>query len=100
MTAKDRADLAFGAKHGVDYVALSFVRSAGDVSEARAALEPLLEQAPSVGYRPFEAEVFLELAGLHRDEGRMAEAEEASTSITLACSVASGIVTQLRNRCR
>ncbi len=31
MTAKDRADLAFGVKLGVDYVALSFVRSAADV---------------------------------------------------------------------
>ena len=31
MTAKDRKDLAFGIKLGVDYVAISFVRSAEDV---------------------------------------------------------------------
>ena len=31
LTAKDRADLEFGLKHGVDMVALSFVRSAADV---------------------------------------------------------------------
>lgn len=35
LTAKDRADLAFGQKLGVDYVALSFVRSPADVLEAR-----------------------------------------------------------------
>ena len=31
LTSKDRADLEFGLKHGVDMVALSFVRSAADV---------------------------------------------------------------------
>ena len=31
LTGKDRADLEFGLKHGVDMVALSFVRSASDV---------------------------------------------------------------------
>lgn len=35
---KDRSDLAFGLAHGVDFVALSFVRSADDVREARAAV--------------------------------------------------------------
>jgi pyruvate kinase len=39
FTDKDRDDLAFGLRHGVDYVALSFVRSAADVLEARAMLE-------------------------------------------------------------
>ena len=33
MTLKDREDLQFGLQHGVDYVALSFVRSAADVKE-------------------------------------------------------------------
>src|SRR5262245_59646691 len=37
-TAKDRDDLAFGAAQGVDYVALSFVRSPEDVRHARAFL--------------------------------------------------------------
>lgn len=36
LTAKDRKDLAFGLALGVDYVALSFVRSAADVRRARA----------------------------------------------------------------
>ncbi len=32
ITEKDRKDLEFGLKHGVDVVALSFVRSAADVA--------------------------------------------------------------------
>ena len=36
LTKKDYADLAFGLAQGVDYVALSFVRSAADVEVARA----------------------------------------------------------------
>lgn len=35
MTEKDRQDLEFGLKHGVDAVALSFVRSAADVNMVR-----------------------------------------------------------------
>src|SRR5207248_8655257 len=35
MTDKDRADLRFGLEHGVDWVMLSFVRSARDVAEAK-----------------------------------------------------------------
>ncbi len=38
VTEKDLADLAFGLSLGVDYVALSFVRSAADVRKLRAAL--------------------------------------------------------------
>lgn len=33
LTDKDREDLAFGLKLGVDYIAVSFVRGAGDVRE-------------------------------------------------------------------
>jgi pyruvate kinase len=36
LTAKDRADLAFGLSLGVDWVALSFVQKPGDILEARA----------------------------------------------------------------
>ncbi|WP_223632810.1 pyruvate kinase [Corallococcus sp. EGB] len=36
LTEKDKVDLAFGQELGVDYVALSFVRSAQDVRQARA----------------------------------------------------------------
>ena len=35
LTAKDRADLDFGLKHGVDYVALSFVRDAESLYEVK-----------------------------------------------------------------
>ncbi|MGH7414967.1 MAG: pyruvate kinase, partial [Candidatus Rokuibacteriota bacterium] len=38
FTDKDRDDLAFGLRYGVDYVALSFVRTAADVLEARKAI--------------------------------------------------------------
>jgi pyruvate kinase len=36
LTAKDRADLAIGVANGVDYIALSFVRRAADLEEAKA----------------------------------------------------------------
>jgi pyruvate kinase len=35
LTEKDQADLEFGLKHGVDLVAVSFVRTAEDVREAK-----------------------------------------------------------------
>ncbi|HLU66541.1 MAG TPA: pyruvate kinase [Kofleriaceae bacterium] len=35
LTEKDRADLGFAVRIGVDYIALSFVRSAADVRQAR-----------------------------------------------------------------
>jgi pyruvate kinase len=35
LTEKDRDDLAFGLRHGVDYVGVSFVRSAADILEVR-----------------------------------------------------------------
>ncbi len=35
LTDKDREDLAFGLRHGVDYVGVSFVRSAADLLEVR-----------------------------------------------------------------
>jgi len=38
LTVKDQDDLAFGVTEGVDYVALSFVRSAAGVRQARALL--------------------------------------------------------------
>jgi pyruvate kinase len=36
ITEKDKRDLAFGVAHGVDFVALSFVRQARDVEECKA----------------------------------------------------------------
>jgi pyruvate kinase len=38
LTEKDREDIRFGAEHGVDYVALSFVRGPQDIDAARAVL--------------------------------------------------------------
>ena len=43
LTDKDKADLMTAAEIGADYIAISFVRNAGDMEEARA----LLEQANS-----------------------------------------------------
>jgi pyruvate kinase len=39
LTDKDRADLRFGMAQGVDYVAVSFVRSAADIDEVRGFLD-------------------------------------------------------------
>jgi pyruvate kinase len=39
LSEKDRADLVFGLAHGVDYVALSFVRHAEDVALCRVEME-------------------------------------------------------------
>ena len=41
LTEKDRRDLAFGLAHGVDYVALSFVRQAGGRGGGESARAPL-----------------------------------------------------------
>jgi pyruvate kinase len=48
LTEKDRRDLAFGIKHGVDYVALSFVRQAADVEETKALIRSLGGSAPLI----------------------------------------------------
>ena len=39
LTDKDKSDLAFGIAQGVDYVALSFVRTAADIAEVRALIK-------------------------------------------------------------
>src|SRR4026207_1060724 len=39
FTDKDREDLAFGLRHGVDYVALSTVRTAAEILEARGMIQ-------------------------------------------------------------
>ncbi len=48
ITAKDREDLEFGIRAGVDYVALSFVRRAADVLQARELVRSLGAQTPVV----------------------------------------------------
>jgi pyruvate kinase len=42
FTDKDRADLRFGLEKGVDFVAVSFVRRATDLDEARASGSPVI----------------------------------------------------------
>jgi pyruvate kinase len=42
MTEKDKTDIEFGIEHKVDFVALSFVRSAEDVQEAAEIVKPRL----------------------------------------------------------
>jgi pyruvate kinase len=48
LTAKDVVDLRFGLRHGVDFVALSFVRTARDLRHARRVLRRLGKSVPLV----------------------------------------------------
>jgi pyruvate kinase len=48
LTDKDREDLRFGLKHQVDYVALSFVRGADDIMEARQLMAEYGGEAPII----------------------------------------------------
>ncbi|MBI4590595.1 MAG: pyruvate kinase [Candidatus Rokubacteria bacterium] len=48
LTAKDREDLKFGLAHGVDYVAVSFVRSATDIQEVRKVLHEQGAEVPVI----------------------------------------------------
>src|ERR1700691_600725 len=48
LTEKDRKDLEFGLKHGVDAVALSFVRSAADVNMVRRIVSGLGSDTPLI----------------------------------------------------
>jgi pyruvate kinase len=73
LTDKDREDLDFGLRHGVDYVAVSFVRSAADVLEVREVINE---------YRS-DAQV---IAKLERSEalGRLDEILGATTAVMVA----------------
>jgi pyruvate kinase len=48
LTQKDREDIIFGMEHGVDYIALSFVRTADDIRHARRFLHALGGDAPII----------------------------------------------------
>lgn len=48
LTEKDREDLVFGLKQGIDYLALSFVRTAEDVNEVKSILHKMKIQVPVV----------------------------------------------------
>lgn len=48
FTDKDREDLLFGLKQGIDYVALSFVRTADDILQVKTLLHQMKVQVPIV----------------------------------------------------
>lgn len=48
LTDKDRIDLEFGIGLGVDFIALSFVRSALDILELRTLLTELTDNQPGI----------------------------------------------------
>jgi pyruvate kinase len=48
LTEKDRADLAFGLANGVDYVALSFVRTPADIREVKAIMDQEKQRVPVI----------------------------------------------------
>jgi pyruvate kinase len=48
LTEKDRADLAFGISEGVDFLALSFVRTAADVEEVRSFVREAAADIPLI----------------------------------------------------
>jgi pyruvate kinase len=48
LTEKDKLDLEFGLKHGVDVLALSFVRSADDIREAKILMRKFGKSVPII----------------------------------------------------
>ncbi len=48
LTAKDKKDAIFGSKAGVDYIALSFVRSANDIIKLKKTLKKYAEETPII----------------------------------------------------
>lgn len=71
LTEKDREDLRFGVQHDVDYVALSFVRTAQDVLNAKAYLKQLeteLNAGGEHGSIPLIAKIEKPEAVEHLDE--------------------------------
>jgi pyruvate kinase len=63
LTAKDREDLRFGVECGVDYVAVSFVRSAADIQEVRQFLGEIGADLPIVA-KLERAEIVPNLPGI------------------------------------
>jgi pyruvate kinase len=68
LTEKDREDLRFGVMHGVDYVALSFVRKPGDVLEARKLLLQLQSDLAGEGDRTSSPHPIQLIAKLEKPE--------------------------------
>ncbi len=65
FTSKDRRDLEFGLQHGVDAVAISFVRTAGDIEVVR---EAIGELSPERASTPIIAKIELPDAIQNMDE--------------------------------
>jgi pyruvate kinase len=63
LTPKDKEDLRFGIQHEVDYVAVSFVRSAADIQEVRKFLHALGANLPIVA-KLERAEIVPNLPGI------------------------------------
>jgi pyruvate kinase len=63
LTPKDAADMRFGLAHGVDYVALSFVRRAEDVRRARGTMRRLGRTVPIVA-KLEKGEAIADLGGI------------------------------------
>ena len=63
LAPKDREDLRFGIEHAVDYVAVSFVRSAADIQEVRKFLHDQGANMPIVA-KLERAEIVANLQGL------------------------------------
>jgi pyruvate kinase len=63
LTAKDKDDLRFGIEHGVDYVAVSFVRSASDIQEVRKFLLDQRASLPIIA-KLERAEIVMNLPGI------------------------------------
>ncbi|HEV8441252.1 MAG TPA: pyruvate kinase [Methylomirabilota bacterium] len=63
LTPKDRDDLRFGIAHGVDYVAVSFVRTASDIQEVRKILRDQGADLPIVA-KLERAEIVPNLSGI------------------------------------
>jgi pyruvate kinase len=63
LTEKDRRDLAFALPHGIDYVALSFVRRAEDLAEVKALIRSLGGDTPVIA-KIEKPEAVLDLASI------------------------------------
>ncbi len=81
ITEKDKEDLVFGVAQGVDFVALSFVRSAREIRELRA----LIEAAEKASGREEETPIHI-IAKIEKREAveRMGEIIEAVDAIMVA----------------
>jgi pyruvate kinase len=63
LTLKDREDLRFGIQHGIDFVAISFVRSVADIAEVRKFLHAQGAELPIVA-KLERQEVIANLSGI------------------------------------